>query len=79
MREEQYRDIEHKMEASIRGYSFTMDEARELAKRFLHILEQSVYPTTPVIQVDPDLPPGTVELRYGKKVVGRIENIGLTP
>jgi len=44
VRDDQYRDIENKMEASIRGYSFTMEEARELAVRFLRIMEQSIMP-----------------------------------
>lgn len=30
----------------------------------------------PDIQADPSLPPGTLEMRYGDRVVGRIENIG---
>jgi hypothetical protein len=73
MRPERLEEIANQMERSFRGYAFTQEEAAFLAKRFLRLIEQCVYPFP--VKVDPNLPPGTIEARYGDRVVGRIVNI----
>lgn len=61
MKPEKLEEIGNQMERLLRGYSLTHEDAVILSRKFLRLMEQSIFPFP--AKVDPELPAGTIEAR----------------
>jgi hypothetical protein len=74
LRPGQIESISNAAEKAFRGTSMSKAEAMQIATNILHTLSHCVSPDFD-IRVDPDLPHGTLEMRYGNQVVCKMVNI----